>query len=480
MNRSKIFLENINIYCVGIKGTGMCAMAELLKNSGFKVSGSDTNEIFYTDKILKELQIPYYENFDASHINNNIDLIIYSAAYNENDNPELAEAKKKSIKAISYPQALGEWSKMFDSTGIAGVHGKTSTTAIAGIMAKKLNLPVQVLVGSAVKDFNERSTVIMGNQYFIAETCEYRKHFLLFQPKRIIITSVESDHQDFFPDYISIRDAFVEYCKLLPDNGQIIYCADDKGAAEIVDIVKKDRNNINYIPYGFNANGLFKIEYYYTKNEEVFFKINAYNEEFVLHIPGKHLILNATAAIALCINLLNDNNDNIDNKKWEIIKKVLYEFKGSKRRSEILGEENGILFMDDYGHHPTAINATLKGLKEFYPNRRIIISFMSHTYTRTDALLKEFSECFEYADIVFLHKIYSSAREKYNGGITGITLYEKVKLKKDNVYYTENPLDAVEQLKGILQKGDLFITMGAGNNWPLGLSLYNYYKDNNL
>ncbi|MDR1247683.1 MAG: UDP-N-acetylmuramate--L-alanine ligase, partial [Treponema sp.] len=148
------------------------------------------------------------------------------------------------------------------------------------------------------------------------------------------------------------------------------------------------------------------------------------------------------------------------------------------RRQEIIGEAGGILFMDDYGHHPTAVKATLEGIREFYPRRRIILSFMSHTYTRTAALLDEFAASVGSADRVVLHKIYGSAREAYQGGVSGRTLFEKTAALRDGVLYVEEPLEAAEPLKGILKPGDLFLTMGAGDNWKLGAALYDYYRKN--
>jgi UDP-N-acetylmuramate--alanine ligase len=152
------------------------------------------------------------------------------------------------------------------------------------------------------------------------------------------------------------------------------------------------------------------------------------------------------------------------------------EFRGSRRRSEILGEAAGILFMDDYGHHPTAIRTTLEGLRDFYPRRRLVVSFMSHTYTRTAALLEEFASSFERADVVILHKIYASAREAYTGGVTGLTLFEKTKGLRGEVYYTEEPEDAAELLQGLLRPGDIFLTRGAGDNWRLGKILLKHYE----
>jgi UDP-N-acetylmuramate--alanine ligase len=232
MGTEEIFRQNSFIYFVGIKGTGVCALAELVLNAGIKVRGSDTDEVFYTDTILKNLQIPYYENFDEDHITKDIDTVIHSAAYSPDTNPELAKALKLNIPIIKYTDALGMWSAKFDSTGVCGVHGKTTTTALAGVCARGAGLPAQILTGSCAFDFGGKSTLNLGDKFFIAETCEYRRHFLSFHPKRIILTSIESDHQDYFPDYKSILDAFVEYCRLLPCGGELIYCADDPGASE--------------------------------------------------------------------------------------------------------------------------------------------------------------------------------------------------------------------------------------------------------
>jgi len=491
MNPEQIFKPNSNVYFIGIKGTGVCALAELMYNSGIKCGGSDIPEVFYTDAILKELGIPYNEEFNAKNITNEIDLIIYSAAYSADTNPEMAKAQELGIPMLRYTEALGAWSAKFDSTGICGVHGKTTTTAICGVIMQAANLPAQILVGSAALDFGGRSTLCLGNKYFIAETCEYRKHFLSFCPRRIILTSVESDHQDFFPTYESIRDAFVEYCRLLPKGGQLIYCADDKGACEVADIIKNDNRNIEIIPYGFTAHGDFKITSYNVENERAVFSVAGIAGDFKMRIPGRHEALNAAAGLALAASLAK--NESVANgtdcgalkeKQIIFIKNALENFKSTKRRSEILGEAKGIIFMDDYGHHPTAIKTTLEGIKSFYPKRRLIVSFMSHTYTRTAALLDEFSQCFNDADVMYFHKIYASARENYKGGVNGITLYERTKkerdkLNKNETYYIDEVDDAFAPLCEMLKSGDIFVTLGAGNNWPLGVKLFERFKGAN-
>ena len=468
--------KGARIYFIGIKGTGMCALAELLQKKGVLVSGSDGDAVFYTDSILKELKIPYHESFDASHIDRSFDMVIYSAAYSFSTNPEMDEAKRLGIPMYKYTDALGAYSAGADSSGITGVHGKTTTTAIAGCIIKGAGLPGEVLAGSEVAGFGGRSTLSLGGDFFVAETCEYRRHFLSFHPQRIILTSVESDHQDYYPEYSDIRDAFVEYGRLLPPGGELIYCADDPGAGEVAEILKKERNDIKFIPYGFSAEGEYKITAYEVKDERIVFTIKGFPGELKLRIPGKHTVLNTVGALAL-VSSIAEKCGGWNEEKREDVRKALEGFSGIRRRSEILGERAGILFMDDYGHHPTEIKTTLSGLKEFYPKRRLIVSFMSHTYTRTASLLDDFAVSFNGADMVFLHKIYSSAREKYEGGITGITLYEKVKEKMSgNVFYIEEPDDSFDRIKSILRKGDLFITMGAGDNFRLGKKLFDSYS----
>jgi UDP-N-acetylmuramate--alanine ligase len=466
----------------------MSALAELMHNRGIRVSGSDRDEVFYTDAILRELGIPYYESFEAAHIDGHgvPDLVVYSAAYSFETNAEMAEAKRRGLPLRRYTDALGEYSAGFDSTGVAGVHGKTTTTALAGTLIREVGLPAQVLVGSAVGAFGGRSTLSLGDKYFVAETCEYQRHFLSFHPQRIVLTSVESDHQDYYPAYEDIREAFMEYGRLLPRGGELIYCADDSGASEVALALLKENPGLNLVPYGFTASGDYRVEMFEVRDERIVMRLNGFPGELKIRVPGRHTALNAAAAVALTASLVRKEfgNNGWNGERRERVRGALEEFSGSKRRSEILGEAGGILFMDDYGHHPTAIRSTLAGLREFYPERRLVLSFMSHTYTRTASLLDDFAASFDKADIVFLHKIYSSAREVYRGGVSGKTLFEKaqehlsrVPGKIESVFFVEEPLDGYEPLKNILRPGDLFITMGAGDNWKLGEKLFDYYRE---
>ncbi|MBN2444475.1 MAG: UDP-N-acetylmuramate--L-alanine ligase [Spirochaetales bacterium] len=473
-------MKNLCVHMVGIKGTGMTALAEILKAKGASITGSDTHEKFYTDTVLAHLNIPVIEDFTPHNIHRNLDLIIYSSAYTSETHPELQKALQYSIPMLTYPEALGILSTQANSSGIAGVHGKTTTTAIAGTIMKEVQFPATIITGSQVPTFHDSSTLHLGDTYLIAETCEYKRHFLKFKADQIVLTNVELDHPDYFTSLEDIMAAFEEYVCALPEKGVFIYNADDRGAVAVLEKVKSARKDIVCIPYGKNAHGRFRVKNIELSPGEIRFSLEGFDKAFSLSVPGEHTILNSTAAIALCIILLEKEHGSVQEKDIRGIQEGLKNFRGSKRRSEILGEAGGILFMDDYAHHPTAVAATLKGYREFFPGKRIIVDFMSHTYSRTKELLREFGEAFSSADEVILHKIYASAREQGEHHITGKDLYHEVAKHHSHVHYFEEIMDALPYLKEVLTPGDLFVTMGAGDNWKIGRSLYDYYTNNSL
>ncbi|MCK5268403.1 MAG: UDP-N-acetylmuramate--L-alanine ligase [Spirochaetes bacterium] len=466
-------LEGKQIYFIGIKGTGMTALAEIFLSKGACISGSDTDEKFYTDKILDSLGILYTEGFSEDNLPGNIDFIVHSAAYSIQNNPEMDAVAKLNLPVFEYSEALGQLSKPMFSCGISGVHGKTTTTAMAGTILKYLNLPVSVLAGSGVDSFGGRSSYVGGNKYFVAETCEYKRHFLHFHPEIIILTNIETDHMDYFKDYNDIEDSFISYMMLLPPGGRLIYCSDDKGSRGAAAKLNKLRPDIRQIAYGETALSPYRVSLSEKRNGINGFRLGGFNCEFTLRIPGKHMVLDAAAAIALTVSILEEEGREPDIKNIAV---GLGSFTGSKRRSEIKGEYKGVLFMDDYGHHPTEIAATLKGLRDFYPGKRIIADFMSHTYSRTEALFHDFASCFADADIVVLHKIYSSAREK-EGSINGNSLFEETKKNHKKVHYFHEIEDSFNFYTKLLHENDLFITIGAGNNWIIGEQLLKHYKD---
>jgi UDP-N-acetylmuramate--alanine ligase len=258
----------------------------------------------------------------------------------------------------------------------------------------------------------------------------------------------------------------------LPEKGILIYNKDNPGAAGVAHEAKKYRQDIRFIPYGKSAEGRFRITDIGLSSGTVRFSLAGIPGDFSLSVPGEHTVSNAAAATALSVLLLEKENGILTESDIAGIRRGLKIFRGSKRRSEIIGEAGGILFLDDYAHHPTAIHTTLKGYREFFPGKRIVVDFMSHTYSRTKELLPEFGVSFSSADEVILHKIYASAREKNDKSITGKDLYQEVAKHHRDVHYIHNLEEAIPFLKGILRPGDLFVTMGAGDNWKIGSTLF--------
>lgn len=467
-----VSLTGFRVHLVGIKGTGMAALAEILSARGARVTGSDTSETFYTDAVLRRLSIPFKEGFAEANLPVDTQLVIHSAAYRRDENPELLAASRLGIPTVLYPEALGLISGLCDASGISGVHGKSTTTALCGTILKAWGFPATVLVGTEVPGFGGRSTLVQGEKYLVAETCEYRRHFLNFHAQRIVITSVEPDHLDYFRDLEDILSAFEAYGKSLPSQGTLLYCADDPGASAAANRILKGRDDLAPVPYGRNASGAFRITDIRQGQGVSRFNLAGMGQRFSLRVPGDHTILNAAAALALAVRLWEKEHGGSAEPDLAAAAAALEAFNGSRRRSEIVGEAGGVLFMDDYAHHPTAVEKTLAGIRAFHPGRRLIVDFMSHTYSRTRALLAEFGRCFGPADLVFLHRIYPSARETDAGAGLSEELHREVSRNHRGVTYIAEPADAVPFLKNVLSKGDVFVTMGAGDNWKIGRELF--------
>ncbi|HBG66432.1 MAG TPA: UDP-N-acetylmuramate--L-alanine ligase [Treponema sp.] len=481
-------LRGTHIHFVGIKGTGMAALVEILTARGAVITGSDVQERFYTDEILERLSIRALP-FDAGNITDSVQYVVYSSAYSPEKNPDLAEAVRRQLPMLLYSEALGALSATAYSCGVCGVHGKTTTTGLVGTILKELDFPAQVLAGSIIASFGGSCTMTASScssasaPYFVAETCEYQRHFMAFSPQKIILTSVESDHQDYYPTYEDIRAAFVDYICKLPRGGQLVYCADDKGAAETALLARQRRQDIALVPYGETASGDYRITFGSIEGGCQHFSLAALGD-CALRVPGTHNVRNAAAAAALCMELLKEDGrrpaDYADG-----IRRALLAFAGGKRRSEIVGQARtpagqDVIFIDDYGHHPTAIRTTLEGYRAFYRGHKIIVDFMSHTYTRTQALLEEFASCFGSADEVIVNKIYGSAREDASAAqVTGESLARRMQEHHGHVTYAAEFDEAAASALRLLSApsgasypdGYLFVTMGAGDNWKVGAKL---------
>lgn len=456
----EINFSNIKkIYFIGIKGSGMVALVEILARRGFQVTGSDTTEKFFTDDILKKkLFVKYHEGFDMSHITGDVDLVVYSTAYNKENNEEYKAARYKMIPMISYPEMLGLLFSQKYGIAVCGTHGKTTTTAMLAEIFREAGLDPTAVVGSQVRQW--RSSALVGrSDFMIIEADEYQEKFEYYHPQSVIFTSVDWDHPDYFKNYDDYKNTFVKFVQKIPRHGFLVVCGD---RAETLEIAKNARCNM--IKYGFGNDNDLKIKNYDLRGGKQYFDLWSGGKElgnFELELPGRHNVLNAAAAAAMSHKF---------NAKLEKIQEALKNFEGTSRRFEYIGRRNGAILIDDYAHHPEEIQVTLRAAREFFPKRRIWCVFHPHTYTRTKALLSEFAQSFEDADQVIILDIYGSAREK-QGGVHSRDLVELAKKYHRNVEYIPTISEAIEFLRGQISREDLVISMGAGNVWEVAEGL---------
>lgn len=451
-NRQKYY------HLVGIKGTGMSALAQILKTQGHKVTGSDSSEVFITDSVLKRAQIPVFSPFSEKNLKNP-DVVVRSQAYGE-DNPEIKKAKEKAIKILTYPQALGELVRKKIGIAVSGTHGKTTITVLSGLLLNEAGLDSTVICGSLVDQFGFSNARIGKSKYFVLEACEFKESFLAYEPKIILLSTIDYDHTDYYPDFQSYKKAFLKFVKKLPQDGFLIACFDDENVKEVALKSKK-----KVISYGLSGDFDIKGEKIKTTTFRTTFEVSAFSKNlgiFKILLPGFFNVQNALAIIALGLHL---------KIPLVIIKKVLSEYKGIKRRFETLGIVRGIRVMDDFAHHPTEIKLTLKAVRQFYPKARIWAVFQPYTYSRTKSLLSDFSKSFCEADFVVLDEIYGSAREKNRGEIKGEDLYNLTKKYHKNVYFVPGRENIANFLVQKVKTGDVVITMSCGDIYKAGQRL---------
>ncbi|MFQ8602322.1 MAG: UDP-N-acetylmuramate--L-alanine ligase [Anaerovoracaceae bacterium] len=443
------------IHCIGIGGIGLSAIAEILLSRGYEVSGSDMRESEMTEKLIEN-----GANIYLGHREKNVEgaeLIIYSAAVGA-DNPELARAKELGIPAITRAQALGALMDEYDnSIAISGTHGKTTTTSMVSLILKDAQKEPTILVGGNLSEIN--GNVYVGkNKFFVTEACEYMDSFLSLKPKIEIILNIDSDHLDYFKDVEHIANSFDKFAKLVPENGAVIAYDANPFVKSVIEGLP------NAITFGLSES----CDYYASDidfdNEGMpKFKVNHGGKalcEIALSIPGEHNILNAVSAFACCHILGVDVED---------IVKTLNVYTGTQRRFDVLGKTyNNMKIVDDYAHHPTEIKATLSAVRNMKHNNLWCL-FQPHTYTRTMALLDDFSTAFGEADKIVLAEIYA-AREKNIHKISSKTLMNKIKENDPSkeVYFFKEFEEIANFVYNNAEEGDLIITMGAGDIYKVG------------
>ncbi len=451
------------IHFVGIGGIGMSGLAEILLSQGFQISGSDLNESEVTEH-LQNLGIEISFGHKAANLKE-ADVLVYSSAVGK-ENPELLEAQKRKIPVIKRAELLAETMRMKYGIGIAGTHGKTTTTSMVGLVLTEGGIDPTIIVGGKLSGLGGTNARLGKGEYIVVEADEFDRTFLRLTPTIAAITTLEKEHLDIYKDLDDIKDAFVEFANKVPFYGFVTLCLDEPALQEIIPLINK-----KIITYGINPQADVRAIDINYDNYKSNFTVNYFGKvlgEITLQIPGEHNVKNSLVAVVIGMQLGLEFNK---------IKQALEKFNGVYRRFETK-YSNGILVIDDYAHHPTEINATLSAVRSGW-KRRLVAVFQPHLFSRTRDFYKEFGRAFLNSDIFICTDIYP-AREKPIEGITGEIVAEAAKkFGHKNVIYEADKNKIAELLSEIVKKDDIVVTMGAGDIWKKGEDFIKLYKEKN-
>ncbi len=457
------------IHFTGIKGVGLTALALVAKDMGFKISGSDVAESFVTDEALKKAGIKTQIGFNEKRIKD-ADLVIFSAGHGGSENIEVQSARKQAIPILSHAQALALLVKSKKAICVAGVGGKTTTSSMIATVFQVAGVHPSYAIGvGGIRPLGLPAKFDKKGKYFVAEADEYfspppdsKPKFWYQNPFVAVITNLEYDHPDVYKNLEHTLKVFAKFIERTPKEGLVLVCIDNPNTEKLIQFWPKTNRPLDEIKvpistYGFSRKADWQITLIDKSEEKISFNLKYKNKVFKnieLNIPGEFNVRNAAAAFAV------GRFCGISPRK---IREGLKAFKGTQRRFELIREIKGIKLYDDYAHHPVQIKATLKGARDWFGKKRIIVVFQPHTYSRTKALLKEFSLAFNEVDLVIITDIYASAREKDNPTISGRLLAKKIKEHQANVVYQGGEKEVASYLGKIAKKGDVIFTLGAGD-----------------
>ncbi|MCX8055747.1 MAG: UDP-N-acetylmuramate--L-alanine ligase [Ignavibacteria bacterium] len=437
------------LHFVGIGGIGMSGIAEILLNEGFEVSGSDIAKSENTE-YLEKLGIKIYIGHNEKNIDE-AEVVVYSSAVNPSENPETIAAIQKNIPLLRRAEMLAEVSRLKYNIAISGTHGKTTTTSMIGLILIKAGLDPTVIVGGRLRDFGGTNARLGKGDWTVVEADEFDRSFLQLFPTVAVVNNIEAEHLDIYKDMNDLTETFAQFANKVPFYGFIALGIDDPGVKSIYAKVNKKIRT-----YGFSRNCDIRAERIVYENRQIraiIIEDNVELGEVTINVPGEHNLKNALAAITVARGL---------NIEFDTINAALQEFKGVFRRFDIKGEKDGVLYVDDYAHHPTEVKAVLKAARNSW-NRRIVAAFQPHTYTRTMHLHEQFAASFDDADVIIITDVYP-AREQPIEGVTGKLIADgAMKYGHKNVLYIPTLDELKKQLPLILKEGDVFITIGAGN-----------------
>ncbi len=447
-------IQNVikKIHFVGIGGIGMSGIAEIMLSRGFKISGSDMTASATTER-LESIGIPVTIGH-SDNIQNDVDVLVYSSAVSIS-NPEVSAAIAKDIPVIKRSEMLAETMRMKYGIGIAGTHGKTTTTSMVGLVLTEAGIDPTIIVGGKLSSFGGTNARLGHSDFIVVEADEFDRTFLSLTPSIAAITTLETDHLDTYKDLEDIKGAFIQFANKVPFFGFVVLCLDEPALQDIRPLIKK-----KILSYGTTQQAdvrAIDIKYSeFTSTYTVDYKGEELGE-ITLNIPGKHNVNNSLVAVAVAKEL---------GVEFKVIKKALESFSGVYRRFETKYNKK-ILVIDDYAHHPTEINATLTGIRNGW-KRRLVTVFQPHLYSRTQDFYTEFGRAFLNSDIFICTDVFP-AREKKMEGVTGELIANAAKsFGHKNVLYVENKEDVVEILLNIVKDDDIVVTLGAGDIWKYG------------
>ncbi len=434
----------------------MSGIAELLLHLGYKVSGSDL-KLSHITRRLEENGGIIFQGHSKEQVAD-ASVVVTSSAISR-ENPEVIRAKELSVPIIPRAEMLAELMRIKYSIAVSGAHGKTSTTSMIAQILNTAGLDPTVIIGGLLKGLDTNALHGKG-EYIVAEADESDGSFLKYAPAIAAVTNIDLEHLDFYKDIEDIKDKFVQFINSVPFYGLAVLCLDNEHIQDILPRIK-----VRYTTYGMTAQSDLQARKISFNGSKSFFNV-FYHEKYLgdisLNIAGSHNISNALAGISTALEL---------NIPFETIKKSLEQIEGVKRRLEIKGKKKGVTIMDDYGHHPTEIMATLTAIRESYKDKRLIVVFQPHRYTRTQGLFHEFTRSFYQSDILIVLPIYAASEKKIDG-VDAQNLCEGImKHGHKDVSYAPDFTQALSMISHKAKNDDIVLTLGAGDIYTLGEKL---------
>jgi len=439
----------------------MSGIAEVLINLGYQVSGSDLKASEITLR-LANLGGAIAYGHRAENLAE-VDVVVTSTAVNQ-DNPEVQEANRRKIPVIPRAEMLAELMRMKHGIAIAGTHGKTTTTSMVATVLSHGDIDPTVVIGGRLDSIGSNAKLGQG-EYLVAEADESDGSFLKLSPTIAVVTNVDEDHLDFYRDLDEIRETFIDFINKVPFYGLVILCLDDENLQGMIPQVKK-----RLVTYGLTSQADFQATEIEHQADRTSFLVHYRGEalgRLNIRMPGRHNVLNALAAVAVGMEL---------DLPFAVIAEGFQDFGGVQRRFQVKGEAQGIMVVDDYGHHPVEVKATLAAARAGW-NQRVVAVFQPHRYSRTEALFDDFTKAFYQADHVAVMDVYAAGEEP-RPEVSAEKLADAISGHgHKSCCYTGDTISTVEHLQAVLQPGDIVITLGAGNVWQVGEELLHQLQE---